>query len=219
MSGENEKVTFGATIEPEPESPLAPPARQHLSTIIERDSKASSTMMVPSIHSSRPSTAGTNTNSPISPKTDYDPANPFSAFYEHPPARRSAEQLRSTLAQGAKDGTLVTEADVEAQLPPLSQQSTPAGQKPSVEVTKECQMWPSQKTLKAQRQEAKKKERMCKMCNCWGRLNKKQKILVQIVIALLVCGAAVGLGVGISKAVGGGVWASQGQTKSIGDQD
>jgi hypothetical protein len=37
----------------------------------------------------------------------------------------------------------------------------------------------------------------------------------KIIIALLVIGAAVGLGVGISRAVGGGVWAGDGRSKEI----
>lgn len=211
---DNEKVTFGATIEPSSVSDLQPPpSRKHLSTIVERDSKASSTML-PSINSSRASTpACPSPVSPTTPQLDYDPANPFSAFYEHGSARRSTELTRPQPSL-LKDGVQVTERDLEAGFSPISQQSS-SMEKPSIEVTKECTMWPSQKTLKAQRKEQKSKDRMCSMCTFWGRLSKKQRILFQVLIALLVVGAAVGIGVGVSKAVGGGVWAGQGQTKQF----
>ena len=38
---------------------------------------------------------------------------------------------------------------------------------------------------------------------------------VYLAIALFVVAAAVGLGVGISRAVGGGVWSGNGQSKQI----
>lgn len=52
-------------------------------------------------------------------------------------------------------------------------------------------------------------------CNLFKNLNSKQRLWAKIVIALLVVAAAVGLGVGISRAVGGGVWAGQGKSKEI----
>jgi len=52
-------------------------------------------------------------------------------------------------------------------------------------------------------------------CNPLRTLNKKQKIWAKAFIALFIIAAAVGLGVGISKAVGGGVWSGNGTTKQI----
>ena len=53
----------------------------------------------------------------------------------------------------------------------------------------------------------------------WSRLSKKQRILAHILIALIIVGGAVGIGVGISKAVGGGVWKSINSQSQIGDTD
>jgi len=72
-------------------------------------------------------------------------------------------------------------------------------------------MWPSRATLKAK----KRQEKNAKSWNPLCRLGKKQKLAAQIVIALVIVGAAVGIGVGVSRAVGGGVWTAQGQSKPI----
>lgn len=78
-------------------------------------------------------------------------------------------------------------------------------------------MWPHPATVKKQHKQQKTLKRS--KWNCWGRtthkMSKKQKILLQVLIALFVIGAAVGIGVGVSKAVGGGVWAGKGQTRTL----
>ena len=53
----------------------------------------------------------------------------------------------------------------------------------------------------------------------WGKLNKKQKLWAKILVGLIIIGAAVGIGVGISKAVGGGVWKGINSQVPIGDSD
>jgi hypothetical protein len=52
-------------------------------------------------------------------------------------------------------------------------------------------------------------------CKLFKNLTTKQRLWVKIIIALILVAAAVGLGVGISRAVGGGVWAGNGQNKEI----
>ncbi len=49
------------------------------------------------------------------------------------------------------------------------------------------------------------------------KLNKRQKLWAKIIIALLIVGAAVGIGIGISKAVGAGVWKSTNEQAPIGN--
>jgi len=46
-------------------------------------------------------------------------------------------------------------------------------------------------------------------------MDKRQRIAAQVLIALLVVAAAVGLGVGISRAVRGGVYGKGGPQSSI----
>jgi len=62
--------------------------------------------------------------------------------------------------------------------------------------------------------ESESEEARAKLC-AFSELTKKQKLWVKIFIALFVLAAAVGLGVGISRAVGGGVWAGNGHNKQI----
>jgi len=59
------------------------------------------------------------------------------------------------------------------------------------------------------RQEARKK------WNFIGAMDKRQRIAAQVLIALLVVAAAVGLGVGISRAVRGGVYGKGGPQSEI----
>ena len=123
------------------------------------------------------------------PGGEYDPTstNPFSAFYCHPTTRTSFEQLKSE----SNVRIQVYEADLEAG---HSRKSLDPSRK-----SKECSM-------KAGR-------------NGWNpmrKLNKRQKLWAKLLIALLIVGAAVGLGIGISKAVGAGVWKSANEQAPIG---
>lgn len=133
--------------------------------------------------------------SAVSTPTVHTPnhTNPFSAFYEH----------RADSSNNLKTPN-VYQHDLESQC----QLST---SKISMDPGKECTMWPSRAALKAQKREEKHK----KSWNPLHRLGKRQKLTAQIVIALLVIGAAVGIGVGVSRAVGGGVWSGNGQSKPI----
>jgi len=72
-------------------------------------------------------------------------------------------------------------------------------------------MWPSQDQLKARAKQDKR-------ARLWGpmaRLSKRNRFIVSVVIALAVIGAAVGIGVGVSRATNGEVWAGTGKSKPI----
>lgn len=76
-------------------------------------------------------------------------------------------------------------------------------------------MWPTKKA-----QKAKAKQQKCaKSWNPMAAWGKKQKMIASAVIALCIIGLAVGLGVGVSKAVGGGVNTMHGTTKPIGTDE
>ncbi|KAF2749913.1 hypothetical protein M011DRAFT_456646 [Sporormia fimetaria CBS 119925] len=138
----------------------------------------------------------------------FDSSNPFSAFYKHPEARRSMDGKPPS-----KTHLGVHEYDLEAG-PPLSAATT---QQPKVSVdgrVKECTMWPSRQAML----EKEKQSRRARGCNLFRGLNSRQRLWVKIFIGLMIVAAATGLGVGISRAVGGGVWASPGQTKPIPDR-
>lgn len=140
-----------------------------------------------------------------------DTTNPFSAFYKHPDASRERQSQEET-PQGTKShlDVGISERDLEAGLP-LSAATT---QQPKVSVdgrVKECTMWPSRQAVLEQ----KKRNQRKRGCNLFRNLNSKQRLWAKIFIALFIVAAAVGLGVGISRAVGGGVWSGQGSNKEI----
>ena len=135
--------------------------------------------------------------------------NPFSAFYKHPDARRSMDEKLAS-ADASKTHLAVQERDLEAGLP----LSTATTQQPKVSVdgrVKECTMWPSRQAM----MEKKKQTKRARGCTAFRNLNSRQRLWVKIIIGLLIVAAATGLGVGISRAVGGGVWSSPGQSKPI----
>ena len=137
------------------------------------------------------------------PGGEYDPTstNPFSAFYCHPTTRTSFEQLKSE----SNVRIQVYEADLEAG---HSRKSLDPSRK-----SKECSMKAGRNALK------KKGNLLMRDRNGWNpmrKLNKRQKLWAKLLIALLIVGAAVGLGIGISKAVGAGVWKSANEQAPIG---
>jgi hypothetical protein len=135
--------------------------------------------------------------------TGLDSSNPFSAFYKHPDARRSmdaAPQSKTHLDVNVYD------RDPESGVP-LSAATT---QQPKVSVdgrVKECTMWPSRQAI----MEQKKLSQRAKGCSFFHTLSNKQRLWAKIIIALFLVAAAAGTGVGISKAVGGGVWKKPGE--------
>ncbi|KAH0542221.1 hypothetical protein FGG08_003343 [Glutinoglossum americanum] len=125
-----------------------------------------------------------------------------SPFYCHPTTRYSFEVQKSEM----KPIVSSEEVDLECGIGKTSVEchNTPR---------KDCSVWPGKHTLIARRRQAKKRD----MCNPMRGLTKKQKLCMKILIALLVVAAAVGIGVGISRAVGGGVWKNNNETRPIGD--
>lgn len=193
MAAANEKhepVTFGVTIE-RPASPATKP-QAPLRT--------------------QPSTESTmsSTSADLAKKEwAMDPSNPCSAFYKHPEARRSMDAPSAPQSKTHLEVN-TTERDLEAGVP-LSAATT---QQPKISIdgrVKECTMWPSRQAVLDKRKTYKRS----RGCNLFKNLTIKQRLWAKIVIALLVVAAAVGLGVGISRAVGGGVWAGQGKSKEI----
>ena len=143
------------------------------------------------------------------PNDEKDPAldssNPFSAFYKHPDARRSMDASVPTKTH-LDINVNVCDRDLESGLP-LSAATT---QQPKVSVdgrVKECTMWPSRQAVL----DKKKRTQRAKGCSFFHSLTSKQRLWVKIIIALFIVAAAAGTGVGISKAVGGGVWKKPGE--------
>ncbi|KAL5433263.1 hypothetical protein PMIN06_011755 [Paraphaeosphaeria minitans] len=154
---------------------------------------------------SPPSTDSAMSTAAYEKDTGLDASNPFSAFYKHPDARRSMDahpQSKTHLDVNVN----VYDRDMESGAP-LSAATT---QQPKVSVdgrVKECTMWPSRQAIL----EKKKISQRAKGCSFFHSLSNKQRLWVKIIIALFLVAAAAGTGVGISKAVGGGVWKKPGE--------
>ncbi|KAI4130788.1 MAG: hypothetical protein LQ338_001560 [Usnochroma carphineum] len=110
----------------------------------------------------------------------YDPTstNPFSPFYDHARASESSRRLHHN---DLEKGTKVT---ITAHANKSSQTLGPDNKQPSLL----CRC-------------SAKRTR-----GCWRNMSKKQRVAVQILIALVFMGAVTGLGVGVSKAMGTGIW-------------
>jgi hypothetical protein len=195
MAATNEKlepVTFGASIQQRPVSQVEP------QVALRSPPSTESTM------------SGTSADETKKEAMAVDSSNPYSAFYNHPVARRSMDAASAPQSKTHLGVVTVNERDMEAGLP----LSTATTQQPKSSVdgrVKECTMWPSRQAVMDQRKTYKR----TRGCNLFKNLTSKQRLWAKIVIALVVIAAAVGLGVGISRAVGGGVWAGQGKNKEI----
>ena len=186
MSGLDEKPVIGASIiriQQQPTSLLRPQPAHHK----------------PSFDSLSPSNTAVDPY-PIKSE-EYDPtsSNPFSAFYSHPRTRTSVDQAKSEsnlhlplYNHDLEAGSRITHASVADAVP-----------EPPSHVHRDDKVWPcsrqKEKTLLEKQHERRG-------CSPFRRMSKKQKFWVQAVLAILIIGAFTGLGLGISKAVGGGVF-------------
>ena len=209
----DEKTPLGAPPINMPSTP--PPALHKLQT-----SQTNSSSLAPHVHSPSGSTPIDSETTPRPSLHEVNSSNPFSAFYSHPDLRRSLDGSRSNLGKDASKTNLnINIKDLEAQTPlsNATSRTQMSGKSPKVSVdgrVKECTVWPSKTTLREKALLAKKHG---PIKTRWNRLSKKQRLWIKILIAMLIIGAAVGIGVGITKAVGGGVFASQGNSKQIPD--
>ncbi|EGO61687.1 hypothetical protein NEUTE1DRAFT_116190 [Neurospora tetrasperma FGSC 2508] len=76
--------------------------------------------------------------------------------------------------------------------------------------TTECQVWPGQDHWKQKAKDAKMNRHTC---NCLAQMSKRNRIIVKVMIGLLVIGLAVGVGFGVSKPLGAGIWKSERQNQ------
>lgn len=143
----------------------------------------------------------TPTLTPTITRHDDRETSPLSPFYTHPTTRTSLDAKKSE----SKTYIRKYDSDLEACLTDVN--SKPNVMSPTLTrhtTGKNCTVWPGQQALKdARRQD---KMRRGGSWNPMRNLDPKTKLWVKIVIALFVVGAAVGVGLGITKSVGGGVF-------------
>ena len=148
----------------------------------------------------------TTSNSTLYPSSEYDPNSkedytpssdhPFSPFYSHPATRTSLEQKKSE----SKVRFQLYEHDLESG----SRITQSSRNDPAQHRHTDDAVWPSDKFRKEQEAMVKSKEHSS--YSPFKHMSRKQKFWVKILIAVVIVGAITGLGVGITKAVGGGVF-------------
>lgn len=67
----------------------------------------------------------------------------------------------------------------------------------------EGQVWPGQAHWKKKAKAAKINKHSCQ---CLARLSKRNRIIAKVLIGLLVIALGVGVGLGISRKLGAGIW-------------
>ncbi|KAF2209944.1 hypothetical protein CERZMDRAFT_99998 [Cercospora zeae-maydis SCOH1-5] len=143
-----------------------------------------------------------------------------SPFYTHPPASHEAisPEKKTHLNVYEKD----LEAANDAPLTPSTDEDHPFSKRIGVEQHTEDTMWPSKQALQ-QRHRAEKQQRrqqkgiklLVPVRERWAALSKRTKLIAKLLLGLFIIGIAVGLGVGISKAVQGSYYVKDGSSKPI----
>jgi hypothetical protein len=146
---------------------------------------------------------------------------PHSPFYQHisdsTDRAHSRTASRTNVAANEKD----LEAGVSTPLAPLGGDA-PFTSKVSLDCNKECKMWPSKQTLMESRKAEKKKKREGKMCggcgplvDWWGGKTKRQRLIIEVLIGLVILGIIIAIAVGITVAVNGTVYVSDDHKETI----
>ncbi|KAK5110810.1 hypothetical protein LTR62_005521 [Meristemomyces frigidus] len=153
------------------------------------------------------------------------PAPPHSPFYQHPPT--SMERITTTHSrhQSKTHLAIASEKDLETGLSPLATRSydpegeaNPFTSAVNLEHHKECKMWPSKQTLMLQKAETRRQKHLTRACGgCapvrqwWEQFDKRQQLIMKILLAFVTVGAIVGICVGISVKVHGTYYSNNGQ--------
>ena len=139
-----------------------------------------------------------------------------SPFYQKDPTQPEPTHSRTS----SQNRPIVNEKDIEAgPNTPLTDENNPFTSKVNLSCNKECKMWPSKNTLAQSRKAEQKKKRDEKFCgpvtDYCSRFTKRQKLIMQIILAFLIIGVVVAIAVGITVAVNGTVYVSDDQSKQI----
>jgi hypothetical protein len=153
-------------------------------------------------------------NEKISSERD---TSPLSTFYNTNPTRHFLEAQKSESKQNINIINSSYDTDIEACLTP---QKTEAGGSSHMALLKsksrkdDCPVWPGQQQMKKKKKMMRKERGKHNLCGWMAGMSKTTQMWIKISIALLVIGAAIGIGIGVSKAVGGGIWKSSNNTNA-----
>ncbi|KAI4259327.1 MAG: hypothetical protein L6R42_004625 [Xanthoria sp. 1 TBL-2021] len=145
----------------------------------------------------------------------YDPTstNPFSPFYCHARASESRSRVhtRSSTAQDPIDLEKGNHTGVTISTVLSNASAAPSHNNNNFQQGNQQSRCQNKQSLLC-RSEAKKAR------GWWRNLNKRQKVLVHFLIALVFIGAVTGLGIGVSKAMGTGIWKTDSASRPIGEE-
>ncbi|KAI8952709.1 hypothetical protein F4801DRAFT_202413 [Xylaria longipes] len=95
------------------------------------------------------------------------------------------------------------DADLEGMKPAQSSENLRGPSISGNRTSPDSSVWPGQAHWK---QKAIAAERKNRSCQCLARLSKRNRIILQVAVVLLVVGVAVGVGFGVSKSLGARTW-------------
>ncbi|KAI1477249.1 hypothetical protein K445DRAFT_282676 [Daldinia sp. EC12] len=98
------------------------------------------------------------------------------------------------------------DTDIEAMMPVKSSERLNKTSTLGTRRKSDCPVWPGQEHWQ---QKAKAARINNRSCQCIARMSKRNRIIAKILIGLLIVGIAVGIGFGISKPLGAGIWQPQ----------
>lgn len=169
----------------------------------------------------------------LTPATSYEtlrdqdhPARPYSPFYHKPSSPAETTPTRLTTVASFPDSEKGEDVEI-AIYEPISHQSdhdaNPFTSKISVDRSKECEIWPSRQTLADRRLEEKQRRRKEKFGGAcfgpvsayWQRSSRRRKLWIKILVGLIIVGVVIAIGLGISIAVNGTVYVSEGSSSTI----
>ncbi|KAL8773160.1 MAG: hypothetical protein Q9209_001836 [Squamulea sp. 1 TL-2023] len=200
----NEKPTIGASVHP-----IASPDTSNLSLPTQQSPHHHNT------YNNNPSTISLPTPSPNTEAETYDPTstNPFSPFYSHARASesRSRVHIRTSTADDPLDLEKGNQTGITISAVPSTASAAPPNNNNNSQHRSQLTKCQNKQSLLC-RSEAKKAQ------GWWRNLSKRQKVLVHVLIALLFVGAVTGLGLGVSKAMGTGIWKTDSASRPIGEE-
>ncbi|KAL4739863.1 hypothetical protein BDV11DRAFT_214864 [Aspergillus similis] len=198
--------------EPKQTTPLPQPQSQPLVADEKKQSDSDQEPIVPavSVHEKPPDVdsapSSLEPEQPQQPPEEYDPsigAKPYSPFYRHatPSSKlaRLASQRKRSKSIPVGVGSPI--GDIGGQRPPWQRlYDVEEGQTEGRDSRTKLKLWAQKK----------------KYCDCLSGLSKGQRMAVKIAIAVLLVGSMVAVALGITAAVGGGVWRGENHTEQLG---
>lgn len=133
--------------------------------------------------------------------TDGDSPQTWSEEMPNPTNEKSLPRSSDVSTPSTIHNANPFDTDIEAMVPsnePITRKSTQC-----IRGGADCQVWPGQDHWKRKAKAAKRDRRAC---NCLAHLSKRNRIIVKVLIGILIVGIAVGIGFGVSKPLGAGIW-------------